>query len=153
MKKLKLIFGAVVIAVSAFFFYYSGTFQRMPGQKDIGPGAFPRFVCGLLILSGILLILREIKQDNQETVYLFSLKFFMGLLSIFCYFLLLKGLGFILDSIWIVAVMMLMLLNEPFKKAWPLIAGVSVGVPTGLYMIFGVFLKVPIPNGLLSGIL
>lgn len=153
MKKLNLIFGAVLIAVSAFFFYYAGTFQSMPGQKDIGPSAFPRFVCVLLIVSGILLILREMKKGNQEKAALFSLKFFLGLVCIFLYFLLLKRLGFILDSILIVAIMMLMLLNEPLKKAWPLVLGVSVVVPVGLYMIFGMFLKVPIPKGILSGIL
>lgn len=153
MKKLNLFFGAILIAVSAFFYYYAGTFQTMPGQKDIGPSAFPRFICILLIICGILLIARELKRDSKETVSLFSLKFFGGLVCILLYYLLLKKLGFILDSILIVAIMMLMLLNEPLKKAWPLVAGVSVCVPIVLYLIFGMFLKVPIPAGILSGIL
>ena len=46
-----------------------------------------------------------------------------------------------------------LLLNEPFKKAWPLMLAVSILAPVVLYAIFGMFLKVPLPNGILSGLL
>ena len=48
---------------------------------------------------------------------------------------------------------MALLLNEPFKKAWPLMLAVSILAPVVLYAIFGMFLKVPLPNGILSGLL
>ena len=77
----------------------------------------------------------------------------IGIAAAVAYFVLLKILGFVLDSIWVVFVMMALLLNEPFKKAWPLMLAVSILAPVVLYAIFGMFLKVPLPNGILSGLL
>ena len=84
---------------------------------------------------------------------LFSKKLLIGIAAAVAYFVLLKILGFVLDSIWVVFVMMALLLNEPFKKAWPLMLAVSILAPVVLYAIFGMFLKVPLPNGILSGLL
>lgn len=150
MKKLNIVFGALLIGVCAFFFWYAGSFKALSGQKDIGPSAFPRFVCVLLVICGIMVIAREIRRNSGEAVSLFNKKFFIGIVSILVYGLMLKYLGFILDSVLIVGIMMLMLLNEPLKKAWPIIALVSVAAPAALYLIFGVFLKVPLPNGILT---
>ena len=47
-------------------------------------------------------------------------------------------------------VMEVLLLNEPFKKAWPLVTGVAVIAPIVIQLVFGVALKVPLPAGLLS---
>lgn len=153
MKKLNIAFGAILTVAAAYFFYYAGTFRAMTGQKDIGPSAFPWAVCVALAVCGIILILRELKKNDSTPISLFSRKFAVGLAAVVVYFILLPHLGFILDSVWIVGVMVLILLNEPLKKAWPLALGVTLGAPIVLYLIFGVFLKVPLPNGILSGIL
>ncbi|MDY3251129.1 MAG: tripartite tricarboxylate transporter TctB family protein [Candidatus Choladocola sp.] len=153
MKKLNVTFGAILVAAAAYFFYYAGTFKAMTGQQDIGPSAFPRAVCLALAACGIILIIREMKKNSQETVSLFNVKLAVGVVAVIVYFLLLPYLGFVIDSIWIVGVMVLILLNEPLKKAWPLALGVTIGAPIVLYTVFGVFLKVPLPNGILAGIL
>lgn len=152
MKKMNVVFGAILIAVATYFFYYAGSFQTMAGQKDIGPKAFPRGVCVGLIICGILLIITELRKKDDAKVQLFNLKFVIGIASILVYFLLFKKIGFLLDGVFIIAVMMLLLLNEPLKKAWPLIVGGSICVPLALYVIFGIFLKVPLPMGILSGL-
>ena len=146
MKKLNIVFSVVLIAVAAFFFFYADTFKMLPGQTEIGPGAFPKAVCVGLAVCGILLIIQELRKDGSEKAELFSKKLLIGIAAAVAYFVLLKILGFVLDSIWVVFVMMALLLNEPFKKA-------SILAPVVLYAIFGMFLKVPLPNGILSGLL
>lgn len=153
MKKLNITFGVILIACAAFFFLYAGTFQTLPGQLDIGPAAFPRAVCVGLALCGALLIFSEIKKTDTAPANLFNVKFFIGVATAIGYFLLLKPLGFVVSSMLAVLIMMLLLLNEPLKKAWPLILIVSIAAPIVLQLIFGVFLKVPLPEGILAPIL
>lgn len=153
MKKLNIVFSVVLIAVAAFFFFYAGTFKMLPGQTEIGPGAFPKAVCVGPAVCGVLLIIQELRKGGSEKAELFSKKLLIGIAAAVAYFVLLKILGFVLDSIWVVFVMMALLLNEPYKKAWPLMLAVSILAPVVLYAIFGMFLKVPLPNGILSGLL
>lgn len=141
------------LAVAAFFFFYADTFKMLPGQTEIGPGAFPKAVCVGLAVCGVLLIIQELRKGGSEKAELFSKKLLIGIAAAVVYFVLLKILGFVLDSIWVVFVMMALLLNEPFKKAWPLMLAVLILAPVVLYAIFGMFLKVPLPNGILSGLL
>jgi len=153
MKRLHIVFGAILVLISVFCFIYAGTFKSISGQTDIGPGAFPRFICVCLMICGGALIVREMKNDSQEKAYLFNRKLAISVAAILVYFLVLKPVGFIVSGIGIVFVETLILLNEPMKKAWPLVLGVSVGTPVVLYLIFGIFLKVPLPHGILAGIL
>lgn len=153
MKKLNIVFSVVLIAVAAFFFFCADTFKMLPGQTEIGSGAFPKAVCVGLAVCGVLLIIQELRKGGSEKAELFSKKLLIGIAAAVPYFVLLKILGFVLDSIWVVFVMMALLLNEPFKKAWPLMLAVSILAPVVLYAIFGMFLKVPLPNGILSGLL
>lgn len=153
MKKLNIVFSIVLIAVSAFFFFYADTFKTLPGQTEIGPAAFPKAVCLALAACGVILLVQELKKNDAEKAELFNVKLLIGFAAAILYFFLLKPLGFVLDSVWIVFLMMLLLLNEPLKKAWPLMVVIAIAVPAALYAVFGVFLKVPLPNGLLSAFL
>ena len=139
MKKLNIVFSVVLIAVAAFFFFCADTFKMLPGQTEIGSGAFPKAVCVGLAVCGVLLIIQELRKGGSEKAELFSKKLLIGIAAAVAYFVLLKILGFVL--------------NEPFKKAWPLMLAVSILAPVVLYAIFGMFLKVPLPNGILSGLL
>lgn len=153
MKKLNITFGAILVAVAVYLFHYASGFKAMTGQKDIGPSAFPRAICIAIAICGVILIVRELNKGNEEMAELFNKKLAIGAVTIVVYFLVLPYLGFLVDSMLIVAVMVMILLNEPLGKAWPLALGVTVGTPIVLYVIFGVFLKVPLPNGILAGIL
>ena len=156
MKKLNIVFSVVLIAVAAFFFFCADTFKMLPGlqfKPSIALSSFPKAVCVGLAVCGVLLIIQELRKGGSEKAELFSKKLLIGIAAAVAYFVLLKILGFVLDSIWVVFVMMALLLNEPFKKAWPLMLAVSILAPVVLYAIFGMFLKVPLPNGILSGLL
>ena len=63
------------------------------------------------------LIIQELRKGGSEKAELFSKRLLIGIAAAVVYFVLLKILGFVLDSIWVVFVMMALLLNEPFKKA------------------------------------
>lgn len=150
LKHLNLIFAGVLIVLAGVFFKYADTFKMLPGQADIGPKAFPRFVSAVIIILAILLIITELKKNDQTKVQLFNLKFLIGLVTAVLYFLLFKKVGFVLCSMVSIFVMEVLLLNEPFKKAWPLVTSVAILAPIAIYLIFGVALKVPLPAGLLS---
>lgn len=153
MKKLNIIFSTIVIAVSAYFFFYADAFKTLPGQREIGPAAFPKAVCAALIVCSVILIITEVRKENKEKAELFNLKVLISFAAVAVYFLLLNSLGFIFDSILIIFLMMMLLLNEPFKKAWPLVVSVSILAPVILYVIFSSFLKVPLPVGVISFVL
>ena len=76
MKKLNIVFSVVLIAVAAFFFFNADTFKMLPGQTEIGPGAFPKAVCVGLAVCGVLLIIQELRKGGNEKAELFSFFFF-----------------------------------------------------------------------------
>lgn len=150
LKHLNLIFSGMLIVLAGIFFFYADTFKMLPGQADIGPKAFPRFVSVVILILAILLIITELKKNDQTKVQLFNLKFLIGLVTAVLYFLLFKTVGFVLCSMASIFIMEVLLLNEPFKKAWPLVTAVAILAPIVIQLIFGVALKVPLPAGLLS---
>ena len=77
----------------------------LPGQTEIGPALSPRpFVWAAV--CGVLLIIQELRKGGSEKAELFSKKLLIGIAAAVAYFVLLKILGFVLDSIWVVFVMM-----------------------------------------------
>ena len=79
MKKLNIVFSVVLIAVAAFFFFCADTFKMLPGQTEIGPGAFPKAVCVGLAVCGVLLIIQELREGGSEKAELFSKKLLIGI--------------------------------------------------------------------------
>ena len=67
------------LAVAAFFFFYADTFKMLPGQTEIGPGAFPKAVCVGLAVCGVLLIIQELRKGGSEKAELFSKKLLIGI--------------------------------------------------------------------------
>ena len=81
------------LAVAAFFFFYADTFKMLPGQTEIGPGAFPKAVCVGLAVCGVLLIIQELRKGGSEKAELFSKKLLIGIAAAVVYFVLLKNPG------------------------------------------------------------
>ena len=136
--------------MSCVFYFYADTFKILPGQADIGPKAFPRFVCICLIALSAMLIVSELRKNDDTVIQLFNLKFFIGLATAALYAVLFKKVGFVLCSIAAIFIMEVLLLNEPFKKAWPVLTAIAIIVPIAIQLIFGSFLKVPLLAGILS---
>ena len=150
LKYLNIIFALVIMVLACVFFIYADSFKILPGQADIGPKAYPRAVCVCLVILSVLLIISELKKKDDSVIQLFNLKFFIGLATAILYLVFFKKLGFVICSVIAIFVMEILLLNEPLKKAWPLVVSVAVIVPVLMQLVFGVFLKVPVPAGLLS---
>lgn len=150
LKYLNIIFAVIVIALACVFFVYADTFKILPGQADIGPKGFPRAVCVCLVILCVMLIVNEFRHGDETVIQLFNLKFFIGIATAVLCVALFKKVGFVICGMFSIFVMEVLLLNEPFKKAWPLITAVAVLVPIALQLVFGSFLKVPLPAGLLS---
>lgn len=153
MKKLNLVFSALLIVFAGVFFFYADTFRTLPGQTDIGPAAFPKFIAVMLAICAVILAITEIKKNSTEKVALFNIKFFIGVATAVVYFIVLRPVGFIPSSIAAIFIMEVLLLNEPFKKTLPLTVSVAILAPIVIYLIFGAFLKVPLPAGILAPIL
>lgn len=150
LKHLNIIFAVLIIIFACVFFFYADTFKILPGQADIGPKAFPRFVSVCLAILSVLLIVSELKKNDDTVIQLFNLKFFIGLATAIVYVLLFKKVGFVLCSMVAIFIMEVLLLNEPFKKACPLLVAIAVIIPLMIQIVFGMFLKVPLPAGILS---
>lgn len=153
LKYLNITFAIFMLAIAAVFFFYADTFSMLPGQTDIGPSAFPKVICILLAICAVIIIITEIIKKDGEKVRLFNWKIFAGIATAAAYYFLLKPVGFVLCSIVAVFVMELLMLNEPFKKAWPIVVSVAVIGPVMIQIIFGTLLKVPLPAGILNFII
>ena len=150
LKYLNIIFGGLLIVLAGVFFIYADAFRILPGQADIGPKAFPRAVCVCIAVLAVLLIVDAFRKNDDTRIQLFNIKFFIGIATAILFLVLFKIVGFVLCAMASIFVMEMLLLNEPFKKAWPLVVGVAVLAPIAMQLIFGTFLKVPLPKGLLS---
>ena len=150
LKNLNIIFAGLLIVLAGVFYYYTDTFKILPGQADIGPKAFPRAGCVCLVILAVLLIIEEVRKNDDTRIMLFNYKFLIGVVTAFLFLVLFRTVGFVPCAIVAIFVMEILLLNEPFKKAWPLVVSVAILAPIALQLIFGTLLKVPLPKGWLS---
>ena len=150
LKNLNIIFAVLLIVLAGVFFYYTNTFKILPGQADIGPKAFPRAVCICLVVLAVLLVIDELRRNDDTRIVLFNYKFLIGAVTAFLFLVVFRTVGFVPCAMVAIFVMELLLLNEPFKKAWPLVVSVAILAPIALQLIFGTLLKVPLPKGWLA---
>jgi putative tricarboxylic transport membrane protein len=112
--------------------------------KEPGSGFLSLFAgLGILALSLVLIIrgwgVREPGKPHSHRVT-------FAMISVFIYSFVLDSLGFILATFFLVAV--LFRLGQP--RSWWFLIGVSALVAFLSYLIFGVFLRVYFPQGLLG---
>ena len=117
--------------------------------SGLGPGALP-FGLGLIfILLSIILIFRSLrfKASRQELRLPFGSKWHKVLLIILFFTLvtfLLESLGYLLSIFLLVTVAMLIM--EPRRWVSALFLGITSSIAS--YVLFDVWLKVPLPEGL-----
>ena len=88
LKHLNIIFAGLLIAVAGVFYHVSDTFKMLPGQKDIGPKAFPRAVCICIIILAVLLVIDELRKNDDRRIQIFNTKFVIGVATAALVFLL-----------------------------------------------------------------
>ncbi len=138
---------------------YTRTFPSLFGQ-NYGPALFPQIIGYSLILAGVILIVRGLKQQRSagagspwietgEWVHQSRQKinFFLVLLALLAYILFSNWLGFIIISMAILFVLL-------YRLGSSIITSLLVAVATTatLQLLFSKLLLVPLPAGLLRGL-
>ncbi len=105
---------------------------------------------GVLSLILLLSSIRENERNSERVVWIESpLHFVETLIGIIVYFVLINWLGFFVSSLLFLIILGWFL---GYRKPLKLIAS-SVGLLLFIYFVFVRFLTVPVPSGILGGIL
>ncbi|OGP54251.1 MAG: hypothetical protein A2162_08945 [Deltaproteobacteria bacterium RBG_13_52_11b] len=155
-----LLFGqrssALVLLVIAILFLLQATRYRIGSLMNPEPGFFPAVLGGILgLLAVVLLIRRMMKKEpergranNPWTDMKWQKTVFVSI-SLFLYVVFFDGLGFLLSTFLLME--FLFILGNP--KQW-LLATLGAFLSSGFsYLIFKALLNIPLPSGILEGIL
>ena len=114
-----------------------------------GPGFFPFGLAIALILLSLALIFKHWKKDASpppfwpERTWLRPL---LGVAILIFYALVVDVIGFILTTFLFLVIWMWVI----ERLRWRTILSISVGTTVALYLIFNLFLEVPLPSGFLE---
>jgi len=151
MRKLNLISGVIWLILSIFIFYKS---IHLEIGKFYSPGAglFP-FLTGIFfgLLSVVFIfetLWRKPAAEEEKRIWAIDInwkKIILTLLIMIIYSLLLERLGYLLATF----ALMLFLFKHIGPERWPVAIISSIITVTLSYMIFGIWLQVQLPEGLL----
>ena len=147
MKKATAIFSAVICALAVWVITMTYSMRSSIIQYDIGPAAYPRLICYLLVgLSLLLLVLYCIlKKEDEPLIFLRRVNLRdIGIVLIFM--LALQYVGFPICAFAAIAVMM-KIMGCP--KTWMMIV-FPAAASAVLYLVFRMLLNVRLPLGLLG---
>jgi putative tricarboxylic transport membrane protein len=146
--------GALLLGFAAWVWWLTGFFPAFPGQ-DYGPNLFPRLLAAGIALCAALLVLRGIRERGalirfepwvREPARLLSFLLLPG--AVLFYLLLSDRLGFIPTAFAILLVLFLWFRARPVV-ALPVAAGATLLV----HWFFAGLMRVPLPRGLMGGVL
>ncbi len=150
------ILGLIAIAISIFIIVVARTFPALPGVP-YGPGVFPTIIAGCMLLGGVILVFKGIRQ-LPETGWLIldpwakTVRSYLTLGLIFAallfYILFSDNLGFIITCVLILFPLLLWTRGHK-RMLSSLIIAVSFSLL--IYLVFVKFMRVPLPSGLLIG--
>ena len=151
--------GCVLVIFAIAEIAYTRTFPSLFGQS-YGPDLFPRIIGFGLIATGLILIVRGVRQKqragiNSQWVEIgpwihqsnLKINILLVLLALVVYILLSDWLGFILMSMLILSVLLYRLGNSMLMSL--LIAAATTAT---LQLVFAKLLLVPLPAGVLTGL-
>ena len=152
------ILGLFTMAISIIIIIVARTFPALPGVP-YGPGVFPIIIAGCMMLGGIILVVKGIRH-LPETGWIRldpwakTLRSYITLCLIFAallfYILFSDRLGFIITCVSILLPMLLW--TRGYKHILSSLI-ISVSFSLIIYLVFVKFMRVPLPGGLLLGIL
>lgn len=153
MKKRNIIYGALMVALGLFAFIYAGRYAStlQLGQGSTGGDFFPRIMAGGLVVTGAVIVATALfsKKPEEAAEPIKWVELAINLAAFVAYYLLLKPLGFIIDSALVVAFIMVR-----FGCRKYLAVGIwSIVMPTAIFCLFYYGLYVSLPLGLLAPIL
>lgn len=149
-------------AVSGLFFLLFGLamiviatgFPGFPGQR-YGPSLFPSLLGGGLMIAGVMLIVqgwragdRLVRLDPALTQWRGGVSVLLVVAGVLAHILLADWLGFIPVCLGVLVVMLVWFGVRPLGAA-----AVAVGTTAAIWWFFAIMLRVPLPHGLLTGII
>lgn len=146
--------GAILLGFAGWVWWLTTFFPAFPGQ-DYGPNLFPRILVAGIALCALVLLLRGLRARAplltlEEWVHqparLFS--FLLMPLAALAYILVSEPLGFIPTAFLLLAALFLWFRARP-ALAVPVAAGVTLLV----HWFFAGLMRVPLPRGVLDGVL
>ncbi|MDL5362178.1 tripartite tricarboxylate transporter TctB family protein [Halalkalicoccus sp. NIPERK01] len=123
-------------------FALSAGFPAGPGET--GPAFYPRVIAGLIALFAVVQLVRSLAGDPRaHEITLGSTRRVVGVaVGVLAYVLLLPWLGFVVaTALFLVVGMRYSGVDSPLR-----IGVVAVGLTLGLHYVFGVFLRIPLPE-------
>ena len=151
MNKAETVAGGVFVALGAAMLYESLKLAYF-GAGGPGPGFLPRWVAGGLICCGLVLAFKGIRPGRTlrsaipwpDASGWRRIALMLGALTLAL--ILLDKLGFLV----ITTVFMAVLIYGLGVRSWPMLASVPLLSAIGLYAVFAVWLRVPLPKGIFS---
>ncbi len=148
MKKTNIVFSLISIAFASAILIIT---QSWPQSRDgvPGPAVFPRIIACIIICCALVVLIRTLINKEEDTVVEYkskdSLRVYITMAALIVYFLLMKYLGFLIDT-----VIMLTCFFAWFSKK-KLITCIIISVVSSLiiFVIFSKGLNVSMRYGLL----
>ena len=128
---------------------WSSIHLSMGRWRHPGPGFFPFGLAIVLVLLSLALLSRHWKKDSSPSPFWPGrtwLRPLLGVLSQVFYALLYDMIGFILTTFLFLIIWMWVI----ERLRWRTILSISIGTTVALYLIFNLFLEVPLPPGFLG---
>ena len=122
---------------------------KMGSFKHPGVGFLPFGLCIVLILFSLALIISRWQKGGPSTPFWSPRTWLRPLLAVVIlglYALVIETLGFPLTTF----IFLLIWIGVIERIHWLKMVSISIGVTVGLYLVFSVFLGVPVPMGFLK---
>lgn len=141
-----LIAAGALLALSAAVFVVSSGF---PGGREGDPGAafFPRFIAAVIALFAIVQAVRYLRDERTRIHEIdpgTTRRLAVVMAFPIAYVLLMPFVGFLVTTIAFLAAFMW----YSGARSIPVVAGSSIGITLVLHYVFGVFFRVPLPEGI-----
>jgi len=131
------------LCMPAFFLLLGGWI--LYSCRDMGPqtAIFPQMVGVFIIIIAAFEFFFDLKKKDIKPVFQDSnvLKVVATVAILFAYIFLLNYIGYIIDTIFLSAIIMYMLGYRDYKK----MAVISVVLTMSVFVVFKIFLRVPLP--------
>ncbi|MCB1386811.1 MAG: tripartite tricarboxylate transporter TctB family protein [Nitratireductor sp.] len=135
------IFGAIAVALAAFYAWRATAIQESFIQDPVGPKIFPFMIAALLGVSGLVFVLRPDPAPQWPHLSrLFEIAVTVAVMV--AYALLLPEAGFVISTAFAAAFLSWRLDAPPLKAA---IAGIAISV--GIYIVFHLILGLSLARG------
>lgn len=152
MNRIEAAAGAVVLAIGIALLVAASRFSFLT-QGIPGPGFLPLLISVGIVASGVVLIASAFKRDQAPERKPILWPPFAGwlrvggmLAAMAASFLLLETLGFLLVTV----IFMAALVYGLGERSWRILATVPLLSAIALYVVFAVWLRVPLPKGIIT---